>query len=174
MCGVRRPQCAREEKKSGKSARKLTSHLTCGLRRRNMQLYMVKCSVTYQGELHCALGHGPSGAQVSTDAPVDNHGKGESFSPTDLMCAATGACMSTIMGIYAQEHALDLRGMRVEVGKEMSANPRRIARITVDIHVPLPSDTPHRAALEQCATGSPAMHSLHPDIEVPITWHWEG
>lgn len=135
---------------------------------------MVKCGVTYQGGLHCELTHGPSQATVSTDAPVDNHGKGESFSPTDLMCAATAACMSTIMGIYAQEHEVDISGMRVEVGKVMSAAPRRIARIEIDIHVPLPADTPHKEALEKCTTGSPAMHSLHPDIEVPITWHWEG
>ena len=133
---------------------------------------MVKCSIEYQGNLHCRLEHGPSAAQVSTDAPVDNHGKGESFSPTDLMCAATGACMSTIMGIYAEQNGINLEGMRVEVGKEMSADPRRIAKIEVDIYVPLPADTPHRAALEQCAIGSPAMHSLHPDIQVPIRWHW--
>lgn len=82
--------------------------------------------------------------------------------------------MSTIMGIYAQEHGVSLDGMRLEVGKVMSANPRRIAKIEIDIYVPLPADTPHREALEACALGSPAMHSLHPDIEVPLTWHWEG
>lgn len=135
---------------------------------------MVKCSIVYEGGLHCRLEHGPSGSVVSTDAPVDNHGKGESFSPTDLMCAATAACMSTIMGIYAEQHGLNLAGMRLEVSKEMSAAPRRIARIGIEIHLPLPADTPHREALEQCALGSPAMHSLHPGIEVPISWHWEG
>lgn len=135
---------------------------------------MVKCSIVYEGGLHCRLEHGPSGSVVSTDAPVDNHGKGESFSPTDLMCAATAACMSTIMGIYAEQHGLNLTGMRLEVAKEMSAAPRRIARISIEIHLPLPADTPHREALEQCALGSPAMHSLHPGIEVPISWHWEG
>ncbi len=134
---------------------------------------MVKCSLVYEGDLHCTLEHGPSGARVSTDAPVDNHGKGESFSPTDLMCSATAACMSTIMGIYAQEHGLDLQGMRVEVVKEMSANPRRIARILIDIYIPLPKDTPHREALLDCVAGSPAMRSLHPDIEVPVVWHWK-
>ena len=124
--------------------------------------------------MHCQLEHGPSGAVVSTDAPVDNHGKGESFSPTDLMCTATGACMVTIMGIYAAEHGLNLAGMKVEVGKEMQQNPRRIALIDVHIHLPLPSDTEHRAALEKCALESPAMRSLHPDVKVEITWHWEG
>ena len=82
--------------------------------------------------------------------------------------------MTTIMGIYAQEHGLDLKGLRIEVGKVMSANPRRIARIELDIYVPLPADTPHREALEQCAWGSPAKHSLHPDIETPMRWHWEA
>ena len=135
---------------------------------------MVKCSLVYEGDFHCTLEHGPSGARVSTDATVDNHGKGESFSPTDLMCSATAACMSTIMGIYSQENGLDLRGLRVDVVKEMSANPRRIARIIVDIYVPLPEDTPHRSALLDCVMGSPAMRSLHPDIEVPITWHWKN
>lgn len=78
------------------------------------------------------------------------------------------------MGIYAEQNGISLQGMRMEVGKVMSAAPRRIAKIEIDIFVPLPADTPHRAALEQCALGSPAMHSLHPGIEVPLRWHWEG
>lgn len=135
---------------------------------------MVKCKMTYMGGLHCELQHEPSGATVCTDAPVDNHGKGESFSPTDLMCSAMAGCMATIMGIYAEEKGLDLRGTSIEVSKIMSANPRRIARIETEITVPLPADTEHKAALEQCVLGSPAMRSLHPDIDVPITWHWEG
>lgn len=135
---------------------------------------MVKCKMTYVGGLHCDLQHGPSGARVSTDAPVDNHGKGESFSPTDLMCSAMAACMATIMGIYAEKENLDLTGLEIEVGKEMSANPRRIARIMTTISVPLPADSPHRDALRECVLGSPAMLSLHPDVEVPITWNWVG
>ncbi len=130
--------------------------------------------MTYQGGLHTELQHGPSGATICTDAPIDNHGKGESFSPTDLMCSAMAGCMATIMGIYAEENGLNLIGMNIEVGKVMSANPRRIARIETTITVPLPEDTPHKAALEQCALGSPAMRSFHPDIEVPITWRWVG
>ncbi len=135
---------------------------------------MVKCKMTYQGGLHTELLHEPSGATVCTDAPVDNHGKGESFSPTDLMCSAMAGCMATIMGIYAEEHGLDLNGMVIKVGKVMSANPRRIARIETTITVPLPAGTPHEAALKDCALGSPAMRSFHPDIEVPITWNWVG
>lgn len=135
---------------------------------------MVKCKMTYEGGLHTELVHEPSGARVCTDAPVDNHGKGESFSPTDLMCSAMAGCMATIMGIYAEEHGLNLQGLTIEVTKHMNASPRRIARIETVITVPLPPDTEHKAALEQCALGSPAMRSLHPDIEVPITWNWVG
>lgn len=135
---------------------------------------MVKCNVIYQGGLHCELQHEPSGAKVCSDAPVDNHGKGESFSPTDLMCSAMAACMATIMGIYAEKEGLNLEGASIEVGKIMSANPRRIARIETTITLPLSADTPHKAALEDCVLGSPAMRSLHPDIEVPITWNWLG
>ena len=135
---------------------------------------MVKCTMTYQGGLRCELQHEPSGSTIQTDAPVDNHGKGEAFSPTDLMCSAVAGCMATIMGIYAQEKGLDLKGLRITVSKEMNANPRRIAKIITEISVPLPADTPHRQALIDCAMGSPAMRSLHPDIEIPITWNWLG
>ena len=135
---------------------------------------MVKCTISYQGGLRCSMQHEPSGATASTDAPVDNRGKGESFSPTDMMCSAMAACMETIMGIYAEDNGLDLRGTVITVGKVMSANPRRIARIETEISVPLPADNPHKEALLDCVLGSPAMRSLHPDIEVPITWNWIG
>ena len=135
---------------------------------------MVRCKIRYEGALRCELEHEKSGVRVNTDAPVDNHGKGESFSPTDLMSVATAACMTTIMGIYAQEHHLDIHGLWAETTKEMSANPRRIARITVEMHVPLPATSPHVPALQECARSSPAMRSLNPDIEVPLIWHWEG
>ena len=135
---------------------------------------MVKCTIEYKNGLCCELQHTPSGATISTDAPVDNRGKGESFSPTDLMCAAMAACMETIIGIYAEDHGLDITGTSITVGKVMSANPRRIARIETEITVPLPADTEHKQALIDCVLGSPAMRSLHPDIEVPITWNWVG
>ncbi len=90
------------------------------------------------------------------------------------MCSAMAACMETIMGIYAEDNKLNLDGTTITVEKIMSANPRRIARIETKISVPLPADTPHKKALEDCVLGSPAMRSLHPDIEVPITWNWIG
>ncbi len=135
---------------------------------------MVKCHITYKGGLRCQLEHEPSAAQVITDAPVDNCGQGASFSPTDLMCTAVGACMSTIMGIYAQNNNLSLDGLKVETQKHMGTDPRRIVQIDITIHVPVAKDSPHCQALIACALGSPAMMSLHPSIEVPITWLWEG
>ena len=83
---------------------------------------MVKCTISYQGGLHCSLEHGPSGAGVATDAPVDNRGKGESFSPTDLMCSAMAACMETIMGIYAEDNGLDLSGTARRDSSQVAAD----------------------------------------------------
>jgi uncharacterized OsmC-like protein len=105
---------------------------------------------------------------------VDNHGRGESFSPTDLVATALGTCMATIMGIFAERHAIDLRGMRLTVKKEMVQVPvRRIGRLTVEISVPLPGDHPHRAALERVVFTCPVHASLHPDVEKPVTFHWQ-
>ncbi|MEG2327880.1 MAG: OsmC family protein [Akkermansia sp.] len=129
---------------------------------------------TYQGGLHCSAMHEPSGATVSTDAPVDNNGRGESFSPTDLVGAALAGCMSTIMGIVAQRKNIVIEGMTVEVGKYMNADPRRIAKLEVTITVPLPANHPDRKLIEQAALTCPVKQSLHPDIEIPIIWNWIG
>jgi putative redox protein len=135
---------------------------------------MVQINIAYQGELRCEATHGPSGTTLSTDAPKDNHGKGESFSPTDLVATALGACMLTIMGIVAQRHQLSLDGATVTVGKEMAASPvRRIGRLSVDIHVPGKFDEEHRKLLENAAHICPVHKSLHPDIDIPVTFHWE-
>lgn len=132
---------------------------------------MVKATIEYRGELHCAATHGPSGARLETDAPVDNHGRGESFSPTDLVATGFGACMATVMGIYAQRKNIDLAGMRIEVTKEMSKDlPRRIVRLPAEIW--MPAHLSRDAALEQAALTCPVHHSLHPEIERPITFHW--
>ena len=132
---------------------------------------MVEIRLDYEGDLHCSAVHGPSGAVISTDAPVDNNGRGEAFSPTDLVATALGACMATVMGIAARRKGVALEGMRITVKKHMSADaPRRIARLEVDIEMPLPADHPERASLEAMARGCPVHHSLHPDIEVEIRW----
>ena len=91
---------------------------------------MVHISISYTGDLHCVAVHGPSQSEVATDAPVDNNGKGEAFSPTDLVATALGTCMATVMSIAAQRHQIDLNGMTVEITKEMSKDtPRRIVRL---------------------------------------------
>lgn len=134
---------------------------------------MVKISIRYEGELRCAAEHGPSGSEIQTDAPVDNHGRGESFSPTDLVAAGLGTCMATVMGIVAERHGIDLRGMQVEVTKEMSADaPRRIVRLATTIRMPVPADHPQRALLENAALICPVHQSLHPDVQKPVDFHW--
>ena len=134
---------------------------------------MVKIDIRYEGELRCAATHGPSGQTLQTDAPVDNHGRGESFSPTDLVATALGSCMATIMGIVAGRHQLDLRGMEIEVAKVMSADtPRRIAKLETTIKVPLPPDHPQRTLLENAALTCPVHKSLHPEIEKPVDFRW--
>lgn len=136
---------------------------------------MVQISIRYTGELHCVATHEPSQSEVATDAPVDNNGKGEAFSPTDLVATALGTCMATVMAIAAQRHQVELSGTRVSISKEMSKDtPRRIARLVSEIHVPLPENHPQRDFLEKAALGCPVHHSLHPDIEKPVKFVWEG
>jgi len=135
----------------------------------------VRIEIDYRGELRCGATHGPSGETLVTDAPVDNHGKGESFSPTDLVATALGSCMLTLMGIFAARHEIDLRGTSVVVVKEMSTSaPRRIAKLRSEIRMPLPADHPHRAALERAALTCPVHESLRPDIERPVTFSWRS
>jgi putative redox protein len=136
---------------------------------------MVNVSIEYTGNLHCQATHGPSRSRIETDAPTDNKGKGEAFSPTDLMATALGTCMSTTMGIKAQELGLDLRGMTVSVGKEMSKDaPRRIVSLPSEVHVPLPPDCPQRQMLEQTALNCPVHKSLPAEIIRPTKFIWEG
>ena len=136
---------------------------------------MVKVDISYTGDLHCDATHGPSKSKLATDAPTDNKGKGESFSPTDLVATALGTCMSTIMGMRAEELGVDLRGMTVSVQKEMAQDaPRRIAGLPSEVHIPLPPDSPHREALEQAALNCPVHKSLPAEINRPTKFFWEG
>jgi len=136
---------------------------------------MIQIVNQYQGGLRCEATHGPSQNKLITDAPVDNHGKGESFSPTDLVATALGTCMATVMGIYAEGHAIDLQGMTVTVLKEMTQVPvRRIARLTCEIVVPLPATHPRREALERAALTCPVHQSLHPEVDKPVKFTWSG
>jgi len=136
---------------------------------------MVKVEIKYNGDLHCDATHGPSQSKIATDAPTDNKGKGESFSPTDLVATALGTCISTTMGMKADELELDLTGMTVEVKKEMSKDaPRRIVGLPSEVHIPLPPDSPHRDALEQAALNCPVHKSLPAEINRPTKFFWEG
>jgi len=136
---------------------------------------MVEIRIDYEGDLHCNALHVPSGNRIATDAPVDNNGRGEAFSPTDLVATALGACMATVIGIVAKRKEIPVEGMKVVVRKHMSEDlPRRIAKLEVDMTVPLSADHPERKVLESAARGCPVHHSLHPDIEVVMTWTWQG
>ncbi|MBA3962419.1 MAG: OsmC family protein [Chthoniobacterales bacterium] len=135
---------------------------------------MVNISISYTGGLHCDALHGPSQAKIETDAPADNQGKGEAFSPTDLVAAALGTCIVTTMAIVAERHQVELKGMTVTVAKEMASDPRRISRLTTEVHVPLPNDHPQRALLEKTALGCPVHRSLATEMERPTEFFWEG
>ncbi len=130
----------------------------------------VRIEIEYEGGLRCSAVHAPSGARLATDAPKDNMGKGESFSPSDLLATALGTCLVTIMGIHAQREGLDIDGVRVSVDKHMIAAPvRRIARLDVRITVPAGKAarlTPDaRQKLEQAARMCPVCASIHADVE---------
>lgn len=134
---------------------------------------MVQVKIAYQGQLHCLATHGPSGASITTDAPVDNMGKGEFFSPTDLVGTALGTCIMTIMGIVAQRNNISLEGMTATVVKEMVSQPaRRIGKLTLTIDVPTRVSQEDRQRLENAAHTCPVKRSLHPDVEVQINFNW--
>lgn len=130
---------------------------------------MSKMHLDYQGELRIKGTH-YSGAELITDAPVDNHGKGESFSPTDLLCTSLGTCMITIMGIRAAKLGVSFEGVQAEVLKYMSLDaPRRVIKIKVKIEMPTNIKTaPERAEIEQAGLECPVALSLHPNIEQAI------
>ena len=110
---------------------------------------------------------------LHTDAPVDNHGKGESFSPTDLTATSLAACIMTILGIQAKGLELDFRGLRVEVEKHMTAQPpRRIAKLEATIHMPAGIAEDLRERLIRAAHACPVKQSLHPDVEIVLHWRW--
>lgn len=127
---------------------------------------MVQMTLHYEGQLHCALTHGPSGKSIETDAPKDNNGKGDAFSPTDLVSAGLGACMMTVMGIAANKHAIRLEGARIDVIKEMIADPdRRIGQITLKFTMPKGIPLDKRSMLENAAHTCPVQKSLHPNVK---------
>lgn len=136
---------------------------------------MVEISIKYLGDLRCEARHEPSGTVIMTDAPVDNEGRGESFSPTDLAATSLGTCMLTIMGIAARRQGVDLGETTVKVLKEMTAQPpRRIAKLTVVFTLPLPASHEKRAMLESAARSCPVHLSLHPEVVQEMRFDWVG
>lgn len=134
---------------------------------------MVQIDVRYEGDLRCRAAHGPSGTELHTDAPVDNHGRGESFSPTDLVATALGTCIVTTMGIAAQNHGIAFEGGRVTVVKHMTAEPtRRIGRLDVQLEVPGDYTDAQRERLERAARGCPVAASLGEGVEVTLAIVW--
>lgn len=134
---------------------------------------MVAIQIEYQGDLHCKAVHGPSETELNTDAPKDNQGRGESFSPTDLVATALGTCMLTVIGITARTLNLDVSGATATVEKEMTAAPARaIKRLAVKIHVPQPLSPENQQRLEQAAHSCPVHKSLHPEVQVPLEFTW--
>lgn len=134
---------------------------------------MVKITGEYQGDLHCVATHVPSGSTLVTDAPKDNQGRGEAFSPTDLVATAFATCIATTMAIVARRQGVELNGLRYEVAKEMSADaPRRIVRLATTVWLPVPRTEPLAALLEHAAHHCPVHQSLHPEVEKPVAFQW--
>lgn len=134
---------------------------------------MTQMSLKYLGDLQFEATHELSGTIIRTDAPVDNQGKGSSFSPTDLVATALAACMGTIMGIVARRDQIDLSGMTITVKKEMTKTPpRRIEALTIVITVPNSIKKENQEKLKRAAATCPVHHSIHPDIKVAVDYRW--
>jgi putative redox protein len=134
----------------------------------------VSVEIAYEGQLRCKAVHGPSQCHVVTDAPVDNHGKGANFSPTDLVATALGTCTLTLLGIVADRHGISLEGTTVKVEKHMVAEPvRRIGRLPVDIYMGQPIEDKYKDRLVKAAETCPVKQSVHPDIDLSINFHWK-
>jgi len=129
--------------------------------------------VTYLGDLRTTSTHIQSGTVILSDAPVDNNGKGEAFSPTDTVANALATCMMTIMGIKARDLAVDLKHSTAEVLKIMNAEPRRIGAIEIDFQLQGTDDQKNKTILERAAMTCPVFLSLHPEIEKRITFNWK-
>ena len=134
---------------------------------------MVEITGQYAGELRCELVHGPSGTRIETDAPADNHGRAERFSPTDLIAASLIACMTTTLAIKTRERGWDFTGTRMRVEKHMSADaPRRIIRLPVEVWMNTDLPAADRLEVEAILAACPVYKSIHPDIATPLAVYW--
>lgn len=130
-------------------------------------------TVVYESDLRTTCTHLRSSSSIETDAPLDNNGKGERFSPTDLLATSLATCMLTVMGIKAKSMGFDLNGATIEVEKIMKAEPRRVGGINLTVHIPenlQSADDKTKQILKHIADTCPVMKSIHPDIEVEINW----
>ena len=134
---------------------------------------MTTSIVKYLGDLRSSSMHLQSGTEILNDAPIDNHGKGEAFSPTDMVANSLATCMLTIMAIKAADMGLELKGTTAEVTKVMAADPRRISEIYINFQMNLADDTKIKTILERSALTCPVYYSLHPDIKKIITFNWK-
>ena len=130
-------------------------------------------TIVYKGDLRTECQHLQSGTTILTDAPTDNHGKGEAFSPTDLVATALGSCMMSIMAIKSADLNVNLENSTVSVTKIMQSDPRKIARIGVEMNMSIAADTKTKVILEKVAMNCPVLLSLHPDIEKEIIFKWK-
>ena len=134
---------------------------------------MATSNITYVGDLRTVCIHLQSGTQILTDAPTDNHGKGEAFSPTDLVATALGSCMVSIMGIKSRDLEVDLKDSTVSITKIMQAEPRKIAKIEVILNMSIETSEKNKTILERAAMTCPVLLSLHPDIEKDVVFNWK-
>lgn len=135
---------------------------------------MTKMITVYKGNLRTEITHQQSGTKVITDAPLDNHGKGESFSPTDLFASSLGSCMLTIMGITAQTHGFNIDGTTLTTEKIMGTDPRRVVEIVINFKFPEGAEysPKEKKLIEAAAKSCPVGNSLHPDIKKTINFGW--
>jgi putative redox protein len=142
--------------------------------RKFRQKYIMTSTVTYEGNLRTVCVHLRSGSAIETDAPVDNNGRGERFSPSDLVATALGTCMLTIMGMRAVEMDVDLKGTKIEVEKIMKSDPRRIGRINLTFHFPetLEISDRQQTILQRAAETCPVAYSINPEIELSVNFNW--
>ena len=129
--------------------------------------------VTYLGELRTSSIHIQSGSEIISDAPTDNNGKGEAFSPTDTVANGLASCMMTVMGIKARDLQLELKGSTAEVTKIMGVDPRRIIEIQIKFEMEIVADQRTKLILERTAMTCPVLNSLHPNIKKEVTFNWK-
>jgi len=134
---------------------------------------MNSMELTYKGNLRTEATHLASGNTIITDAPIDNHGLGQAFSPTDLLCTSLAACMTTIMGIAANTHHIHIDGMKCRITKIMASDPRRVAQVKIEISdFPSELSDKEKKLLEHAARTCPVALSLHPDLQQELIFYW--